>query len=199
MIGAFVGIKHRIPFLWNFVEGINGQLFKLRSRKLPPIADSILGDISVAGCRFSLMERNDIPALAELLKRQDPEYLVWFGPHPFDQRTLERLYRNPAFLMMKVTESEGRMTGYFFLRCFVIGRAFAGLLVDRDWQNRGIGSAIWAACAAICRCAGLRMQATISADNKASVASCHKGADTQQIAILKDNYMAVECRPKPGI
>ena len=199
MIRAFVGIKRRIPILWDFVEGVNGQLFKLRSRHLPEIAGPILEDISVAGCRFSLMEKNDIPALAELLGRQEPEYLAWFGPHPFDQKTMERLYRNPAFLMMKVTETEGRMIGYFFLRCFVIGRAFAGLLVDRNWQNQGIGSAIWAACADICRCAGLRMQATISADNKASVASCRKGTDTRQIAILKDNYMAVECRPKPGI
>ena len=199
MIRAFVGIKRRFPVLWNCVEWINGQLFKLRCRKLPQMATSILEDVSVAGCRFSLMEKNDMPALAELIGRQEPEYLVWFGPHPFDRKTLERLYRNPSFLMMKVTETEDRMIGYFFLRCFVIGRAFAGLLVDKTWQNQGIGSAIWAACAAICRSAGLRMQATISADNKASVASCRKGTDTQQIAMLKDNFMAVECRPKPGI
>ena len=196
MIRRLVSLKRRFPGVWALVEDVNGGLFTLRYRHLDVLASEVLEGVSVAGCRFSLLEKKDLPSLLALLTRQNEETLKWFHPHAFDLKTLERRFRNPAFLMMKVTAPDDSLVGYFFLRCFFIGRAFAGLLVDPSWQNRGIGTAIWAACADICTRARLRMQATISPDNKPSVTSCKKGTEAHPIATLENGYLAIECQKK---
>ena len=196
MIRFLVAFKRKCPWIWNRIEDLNGLLFRLRYRNIGRIAGDVLGKVDVSSCRFSLLEKTEIPALEALLAGQPEGYLSWFAPHRFDRDTLERLFRNPAFLMMKVTAPDGSMTGYFFLRCFFIGRAFAGLMVDRGWQNRGIGTAIWAACADICHRMGLTMQATISTENKPSISSCRKGTDFREIQELDGHYLAVECKQK---
>ena len=196
MIGSLIRFKRNCPHCWHRIEMINGVLFRLRYRKKARIAETVLDATQAAGCRFSILKKEDLPKLEQFLSRQAEDNLTWFQPHAFDQETLEWLFRNPAFLMMKVTAPDGSMVGYFFLRGFFIGRAFAGLIVDKPWQNQGIGTAIWAACADICQYARLRMQATISTDNKPSMASCRKGTDIQEMQALENHYMAVECKRK---
>lgn len=196
MIAALISLKRKCPGLWRCVEGANGFLFRLRYRRLPQEAARVLAGQMVSGYRFSLLEKTALPELETFLNAQPAENLMWFNPHPFDAKTLRRLWRNPAFLMMQVTAPDGRMAGYFFLRGFFIGRAFTGLIVDRAYQNQGIGTAIWASCAEICHAAGLTMQATIAPENQPSIKSCHRATEVRQIADLDDGYMAVQCSPK---
>ena len=197
MIKYLVSFKRRYPKVWSLVECINGGIFRLLYGKVEKVVETMLKGYSVAGCGFSAVTEQDLPGLGRFLARQDGDNLKWFNPHGFDEATLKRLFRNPSFLMMKVTEGESdSIVGYFFLRCFFIGRAFAGLVVDRNWQNRGIGSKIWEAEAAICNRLRLRMRATISLDNKPSIASCRNGTDVKELERLEDGYMAVECKTK---
>ena len=196
MIQALIKIKHRFPSLWDGVEVINGALFRFRCRGLSAAAESVLGTRSAAGCRFSRVEEADLEPLAAFFRRQGPEDMVWFHPHAFDLKSLRKRFRNPAFLMMKASAPDGETVGYFFLRCFFIGRAFAGLYVVRPWRSQGIGTAMWASCAEISQRAGLRMQATISADNQASIRSCRKGTEAHLVKELDDPYLAVECQQK---
>ena len=196
MIRFLVALKWKCPWVWNRIEDLNGLLFRLRYRNIGRIAGEVLDKVDVASCRFSLLNGEDLGALEALLDRQGEENLTWFRPHAFGAKTLQKLFRNPSFLMMQVTAPDGSMVGYFFLRCFFIGRAFAGLLVDKPWQNQGIGTAIWAACADICHQTGMTMMATISTENKPSIMSCRKGTDFREIQELEDHYLAVECKRK---
>ena len=196
MIKYLVSFKRRHPKLWSLVECINGGLFRLLYGKVEKVAGSVLEDYYAAGCTFSVVTAQDLPFLEHFLAGQDRDNLKWFNPHGFDEATLKRLFRNPSFLMMKATGPEECITGYFFLRCFFIGRAFAGLMVDPGWQNLGIGSRMWEAEAAICKRLHLRMRATISIDNKPSIASCRNGTDVKELERLEDGYMAVECKTK---
>ena len=196
MIACLVSFKRRFPGVWHRVEDVNGVLFRLLHRRLPAIAAQELAGQTEDGFFFSLVDSSDLPVLEKFLAAQPDDNLRWFSPHAFDAKTLRRLYGNPSFLMMKVMSQEGTMAGYFFLRCFFIGRAFAGLIVDKHYQNRGIGSRIWACCADICSKAGMKMQATISPENLPSVHSCRRGTEIIQVTDLDNGYLAVDCQPR---
>lgn len=196
MIKTLISIKRRFPGLWRGVEGVNGLLFRLRYRRMLPVAEEVLRGKAAAGCSFAVVREEDLTTLESFIRRQPEESFTWFHPHSFDRATLERLFRNPSFLMMQVRTPEGETVGYFFLRGFFIGQAFAGLLVDKSWQNQGIGTAIWASCAEICSRTGLRMEATVSTDNKPSIASCRKGTEIDHVRPLENTYVTFECREK---
>ena len=194
MIGSLVSFKRRFPGIWRVVEKVNGVLFRCRYGRIDTLVQTQLDGVAALDYRFALLEEADVPELERFLCGQDPDYVTWFHPHSFDRATLETLWKNPSFVMMKVTDpSGGELIGYFFLRCFFIGRAFAGLIVDKTWQGRGIGASIWNVCALICSKAGLKMQATISSENKASLASCRKGAGVKEVRDLGNDYVVVEC------
>jgi GNAT superfamily N-acetyltransferase len=195
MIEFLVSIKHNHPVIWEFVERINGVLFRLLYGNISAKAESVLEGHSVAGCGFALIKEEDISPLENFLQAQTPETLKWFNPHAFDAKTLRKLYRNPAFLMMKVyNEDSGRIAGYFFLRCFFIGQAFTGILVDPEWQNLGIASRIWQLQTEICAQCKLRLRATIASENKSCIAACHNGTTVSELQQLDNGYLAMECK-----
>jgi len=196
MIRFLVAFKRRHPRIWVFVEWLNGLFFRVLYGKTAKCTESVLASYSPAGCGFSTVQEGDLAELGSFLAGQDKSNLRWFNPHPFNSETLGRLYRNPSFVMMKVTGPSGEIVGYFFLRCFFIGRAFAGLIVDPEWQNKGIGSEIWKAESEICARAHLKMRATLSRDNKSSVVSCHNGTSVRKLQELGDGYLAIECKQK---
>lgn len=195
MTGFLVSLKHNHPAIWTVVETINGILFRLFYGNISEKAESVLEGHSVAGCSFALVGEEDLVSLESFLHTQTLDTLKWFNPHAFDFKTLRRLYRNPSFLMMKVFEQEnGAIAGYFFLRCFFIGQAFTGILVDPRWQNLGIGSRIWKLQTEICASCRLRLRATISSENKSCIAACHKGTNVSDLQQIDGGYLAMECK-----
>lgn len=196
MTGLFLLIKHRCPFVWRLAERINGTLFGILYPHLRSTAYDVLHG-HTAEITFSPVEESDLHRLHTFLTRQPEERLACFAPHGFDMPTLRRLYRNKAFLMMKATASaDNTMVGYFFLRCFFIGRAFHGLLVADRCSCHGIGSRMWRLAAIICRKQNIRMFATISERNTASLRSCAKGTDMRVVRRLHNGYLLVECNRK---
>lgn len=197
MTSLLIYIKHRFPWIWNAVEWINGRLFTLLYPKLAECVDEVLGECRCDKVEFSAVTSDDIAALSEFRHSQRYEYLSYFDPHPFDAATLTRLLGNRSFAMMKITSrTDGHIVGYFFLRCFFIGKAFHGLIVDERCTNRGLGTAMWALSSRICSKLGLRMFATVSERNAASLTSARNATEVEVAGRLSNGYLLIECKPK---
>lgn len=196
MTSALISIKRRCPLVWRAVERVNGWLFSLRFPDFGRIMADVLKNFRSDDFIFSPVAEEDIPALSDFLCGQPAERTEYFKPHDFDAETLTRMYRGGAFGMMKITEKAGgRFAGYFFLRCFFIGRAFHGLIAAECFAGRGLGTAMWALSSKICSLCGLRMFATVSEKNAASLVSARKATDVTVVEKLADGYLLVECKP----
>ncbi|MBO4230900.1 MAG: hypothetical protein J5886_04410 [Bacteroidales bacterium] len=197
MVSWLISIKRKFPWLWRAVESVNGAFFHLRHRDIRQIAETVLLETSPSGYKFSLAVEDDACSLSLFLAGQPEESFRYFRPHRFDEKTLRRIIKGYSYLVMKVTDAvSGEINGYFFLRCFCDNRAFAGLLVDNEIRNKGVGTSIWTACSNICQRLGIRMFATIDEKNLPSLRSCDKGTDIVTKERLSGDYILVECKTK---
>lgn len=189
MLTYLVNLKHRNPKLWALTEEVNGQLFRLRLSRIERHAERLLTDARVEGYRFALVGDDDVAPISAMLEATPIQYLCNFGPHEFDLATMTRLYRNPSFMMMKVVhEASEEIVGYFFLRCFFVGRAFHGLFVNPEHKGHGIGTEMWRLSSLICRDAGLKMCATVADDNVASLTSLRRGCRVDEEVPISNGY-----------
>lgn len=194
MIGFLVKIKHQCPALWFFAEKINCWLGGVRYGQLKAKSGEVLKNKFLEGFSFSLVEPDDIPAIIEMHRRQNAEYIKNFNPHPFNRQTLGDMISNRAYCMMKVSEDvSGELVGYFFIRSFFVGKAFHGLLTDERFANRGIGAAMWRISMEICHRMGLSMFATMAQDNIASYKSAVNGTEVKIINQLENNFILIKC------
>ena len=80
MIAALIALKRKAPWLWHRVEDVNGLLFSVRYRRLPQLAADVLAGVQVADYRFSLLGKEDLPALEDkavkMLKNGEKEEAV---------------------------------------------------------------------------------------------------------------------------
>lgn len=197
MTSLLIFLKHHCPWFWRAVEWVNGRLFALRYPAARRVAVEVLQECTNEVFLFSLVQTSDLPALSAFCTGQPEGYLAHFDPHRFDVSTFGRLLKNPAFVLMKITNvSDGSLVGYFFLRGFCIGRAFHGLLVAEQYRNRGLGSAMWSASMQLCTRLGLRMFATVSEQNAASLASACRATETVVAERLANGYLLIACKPK---
>ena len=114
-------IQNHIKPLWTVVEGVNACLFKLRYggrlQRLPEVI-SAYPDV----CRVT---REDAVDLAVFFSNQPEGAFDYFKPHKFDEVSLSRLAKNQSMLMFVVKDA-GVVVGYFFLRCFFMGKSYLG-------------------------------------------------------------------------
>lgn len=197
MISLLIKIKHKLPAIWHLAENVNGRLTSLRFKGMQDYSRRILDQRIMEGFSFSMLKPEEIPSILELHRRQNPEYLKNFNPHPFDMETLRDMAGNRAYVLMKVTEdATGEIVGYFFIRSFFVGKAFHGLLTDEKFSGRGIGSSMWRISMEICRGLGLRMFATMAQDNIASYKSAQNGTEVNLLKKMENNFILIECCPK---
>lgn len=197
MTSLLIAIKHRFPAFWRLVERLNGRLFAWRFPAFDAAVAEELGRDILAGFDFSPVAEADLDRLSAFLTAEAAGF-DHFDPHPFDPAALRRLRANRAFAMMQVTEREsGVVAGYFFLRGFFVGKAFHGLAVGERFRGRGIGTAMWALSARICNRAGLRLFATVSKHNAASLASLRKAVRYEVAEELANDYLLITCSPQP--
>lgn len=192
MVKILLKIKHSFPFIWNFIEWFNGFLFKiLFSKSLNKLSKNTFSEIQHDVFNFREIGLIDLEGLVDFFKDQTKEDLEYFKPHKFDKKTLNKLLRNPSFLMMGAFV-ENKIVGYFFLRFFVNKNAFIGRIVGRDYRRKGMAKVMSKLLYTITWNLGFRCLTTISKSNTAIV-DLHKLENS--IKILKElpnDYMMVE-------
>ena len=175
-------IKERFGFIWDMVEWGNATVFSLMKGNAMKKIPSVLKECSDK-YEIRLAEVTDVDGLVQFFAKQPEESFTFFKPHEFDAKVVKKVVKNKAFLTFVVMDkvgsnglkgSEGgnhsnssnisepkQIVGYFFLRCFVNGKAFRGKMVDKDYQRRGIAKLMGVAMTKVATTLGVRMFGSI--------------------------------------
>lgn len=180
--------QNRIPFVWNCIEGLNSMLFGLRYRKGLQSIPDVLSEYE----GVSVVRNGDIGGLSEFFSSQPTESFKYFNPHKFDIDTIKKLVARKSFLMFVVKDSNGEIVGYFFLRCFFVGKAFLGRMVDFRFQGKGIGKKMNRCAMDIASSLGIRMFETVSKDNLPSLYSVQRVLETRVLKEFDNGDLYIE-------
>lgn len=188
-------IKDKCSFLWDTVEWGNATLFGMQYKKELKGIPTILKSISNDTFTIRMTEESDANKLAKFFAEQPESAFEFFKPHGFDEKSVLKVLKNKAFMTFVVTEGD-EIVGYFFLRSFMNGKCFRGKMVDYRWRNKGIAKQMGIATNQIANHLGLRMFASISPDNYASLASSKAVNEVNIIKTLESGYYYIEYTPK---
>ena len=187
-------IKDRCSFLWDIVEWGSAELFSLFYKSKLKEIPTLLKKHST---HFVIRETSilDLKELVTFFKEQPSEAFTFFKPHNFDEKSLEKVIKNKAFLTYIVMDGN-KIVSYFFLRSFVNGKCFRGRMVCQSMQGKGLGKLTSRVMGEIAIHLGLRMFCSISPDNYASMNSAKATNEIKIIKILENGYYYIECTPK---
>ena len=94
-------IKHHFSFLWQLVEWGNGLIFSVLYRPtMEKVLPSVFLELNSSSFSYRRLHVTDVRDLAEMIHSQEDADLTYFNPHGFDTSSLEKQFRNRAFLMM---------------------------------------------------------------------------------------------------
>lgn len=147
------------------------------------------------GYNVCYLEEEHVDGLAKFFEEQPEEAFTFFRPHAFDKKTLTRLQQNKAFLSF-VVEKDDNIVGYFFLRCFFMGKSFRGYIVDYRWRNRGISKLTAKVMTAVAQQLGIPSFGTIAPENMPSMKSQGAVNDIKIIEQLENGDYYVEYCPR---
>ncbi|NSW94698.1 MAG: GNAT family N-acetyltransferase [Bacteroidales bacterium] len=134
---------------------------------------------------------SDLNNLQILINSQVKDDLKFFNPHGFDLKSLERQYKNPAFLMMGAFDGD-KMIGYFFLRFFINKKCFVGRLIDKDYRGKGIGQVMNTIMYETAWKMGFRCLSTISKNNEMVMKAHARNPYMKILKELDNDYLLVE-------
>lgn len=193
-------IKKNFSVVWDTIELVNGWMFGCKySKKLAEVNDVLL-DIS-DGYIIRQTTDADVDALVKFFSDQPEEAFEFFHPHDFDTKTIRKIVKNKAFQTFVVIDknpSDGMpaLVGYFFLRSFVHGKCYRGRMADYRTRGKGIGKLMARAIEKVALHEGLRVFASISPDNLASLNSAKAVSEVKIIKTLANGYYYIEVKPK---
>jgi len=155
-------IQLHCPSIWNLIEHVNDWLFALRyHRSLAVLSHTDLGTTRLAS-------DHDIQALVDFFATQSKESFTYFQPHLFDIHSIYQLIHRRSMVMF-VTYANHQIIGYAFLRCFWLGKAYRGYMVDEQYRGQGIGKQLGQALNTTQRILHINTYKSISPNNTASL------------------------------
>ncbi len=192
------GIAHffrdKCPWIWDLIEKANSFLFTLCYRnelkQLPILLERYQEEY-----RVEYIEEIHLVELASFFQEQPEEAFKFFKPHGFDKKSLRKLQRNKAFLSF-IVQKDDNIVGYFFLRCYFIGKCFRGYMVDYRWRNRGISKLTAKVMTDVATILGIPSYGTIAPENMASMKSQGAVNDIKIIEQLENGDYYVEYCPR---
>ena len=183
-------IKERFGFIWDMVEWGNATAFSLMKGNAMKKIPSVLKECSDK-YEIRVADVADVDGLVKFFANQPEEAFTFFKPHEFDAKAVTKVVKNKAFMTFVVKEQD-EIVGYFFLRCFVNGKAFRGKMVDKDHQGRGIAKLMGVAMTKVAATLGVRMFGSISPENYASLASAKASNEIKIHKTLENGYYYIE-------
>lgn len=192
MISIFKLLKQNIPWLWNFIESLNGILVNILFGT--SINNAILKNADykqIGKYTYRELLKSDLQGLTDLLSKQPDGFDQYFKPHKFDIDSLRLMFENKSFKMLGVFD-DSEIVGYFFIRFFANKKAFRGKMVDSNHQRQGIAKNIGRITTNIALDAGFRLFATISKNNFSSWYSSSAVNEIRIIKELPNNYLYIE-------
>ena len=187
-------LRDKCPWIWDLVERFNSFLFYIRygrkEKQLPEILERYQDEY-----RIELIERKHLDGLTRFFQEQPEEAFEFFRPHAFDRKTLGKLQKSKAFLSF-VVQKEDTIVGYFFLRCYFMGKCFRGYMVDYRWRNKGISKLTAKVMTDVATMLEIPSYGTIAPENMASMKSQGAVNDIKIIEQLANGDYYVEYCPK---
>ena len=162
-------LRDRCPWIWDAIEGVNSLLFGLLYHKRLKKTDGVLAHYQ-QDYKVESLKEEDVPKLMRFFEEQPEEAFTYFNPHGFDEKTLRKLQKSKSFLAY-VVKGDGEILGYFFLRCYFIGKCFRGYMVDHRYRNRGISKLTSKVMTEVADTLGIPSFGTIAPENMASMKS----------------------------
>ena len=185
-------VKHNLKFLWELVEWTNGFLFSIiYQARLNKVISYVFSEYVHPHFAFRRLSSADMESLAALINTQPLSDLIFFRPHDFDIRSLNRQTGKRGFLMMGAFDNQ-KMIGYFFLRFFINRKCFVGRLTDSGYRSIGIGKVMNRIMYETAWRMNFRCLSTISKNN-ANVINAHSKNNAMiWLKDLRGEYMLVE-------
>lgn len=185
-------LRDKMPWILDLVDVLNSFLFSLiYSGKLKKI------DLQEGVDNYKVLPISDVDT-AELVKffiEQPEDAFKFFKPHEFDAKSLKKLQKNHAFLGF-VLKNEKQIVGYVFLRSFFTGKCFRGKMVDYRYRGKGFAKILGMLANKVAYGIGLRMFATVSPENMASLQSSKAVNKVKIIKTMPNGDFYVEELPK---
>ena len=187
-------LLNHLPFLWCIVEYVNEKLFFLRYGNRMKKIHACLEKYQE---KYQIKEATlkDVQPMVAFFAKQPEESYTYFQPHEFDDKSIKRIVNNRAFFGFLVYDGKD-LIGYYFLRCFFIGKCFLGKIVDFEHQGKGIGKMMCLSAMDVATSLQMRMFETISKENISSLYSTQKVLDTKLVKEMDNNYIYIEDFPK---
>ena len=192
LVRILLYIKHHFSFLWQIIEWLNAVLFQLLYvRKFKTVVPGVIKNYGTGSYLFRPLEQGDLASLRALISNQSLHRLDYFKPHGFDEKSLQKTFKNPSFLMMGAFDGPS-LVGYFFLRCFWNKKCFVGRIIDEPFEGRGIGRMMNNIMYNVAWESGFRCMSTISKNNYMVMHSHRNNQSMKIIRELANDYLLVE-------
>ena len=183
-------IRDKFSWLWDIIEYLNSFLFYMRyGKKLKNIDFKNIPE----GYEVTPINAIETKRMVEFFARQPEDAFKFFHPHGFDEKNIQKLQKNKAFLgYVLLDKLNNKIAGYCFNRCFFHGQGFRGRMVDIEYRGKGLGTTMNKLLNEVGFGIGVRLFDTVSKDNVASYKSALSASNVRVVKELPDNELYLE-------